>query len=134
MAAQSQLGSVKGHLTANNINNLSERLEKLFSEFEIQQEYSLSNLKESIFQIQHGNDQVKLDLKKIGLDLNQMSKKAIENEQQLMGSVQNQSLSGIDFVSDINQINTGFTALHKRIQRNEKHIAQIHLHHDETFA
>ena len=77
-------------------------LDRLFNDFEIQQDYSFSSLKESIFQIQHGNDQVKLDLKKIGLDLNQLSKKAIENEQYLMGSVQNQSVSQIDFVTDIN--------------------------------
>ena len=51
-----------------------------------------------------------------------------------MGSVQNQSLAGVDLVTDINQVNSGFTSLHKRIQRNEKHIAQIHMHHDETQA
>ena len=116
-----------------NVNSLSEKLEKLFTEFEIQQEYSLSNLKESIFQIQHGNDQVKLDLKKIGLDLNQLSKKVIEGEQYMIESAQNQSsLAGIEFVTDINTINSGFTQLHKRIQRNEKSFAQIHIHHSET--
>lgn len=33
-----------------------DRLEKLSGDYDIQQEYSLSNLKETMFQIQHAND------------------------------------------------------------------------------
>lgn len=35
-----------------------DRIDKLSGDYDIQQEYALSNLKESIFQIQHGTDQV----------------------------------------------------------------------------
>ena len=48
--------------------SLMDRMEKLAGDYDIQQEYSLSNLKETMFQIQHANDQFQLDLKRIGLD------------------------------------------------------------------
>jgi hypothetical protein len=39
----------------------------LIDDFEIQHEYSMSNLQEAMFQLTNANDKVKLDLKKIGL-------------------------------------------------------------------
>lgn len=61
-----------------------DRLEKLSGDYDIQQEYSLSNLKETMFQIQHANDQFQLDIKKIGLDFNQIQKRLLDQDRGLL--------------------------------------------------
>jgi hypothetical protein len=52
--------------------------ERILNEFELQSEYNTSNIQEATFQLANSNDKIKLDLKKIGLIINELSKKSSE--------------------------------------------------------
>jgi hypothetical protein len=52
--------------------------ERILNEFELQSEYTTSNIQEATFQLANSNDKIKLDLKKIGLIINELSKKSNE--------------------------------------------------------
>lgn len=57
---------------------LHEESERILNEFELQAEYNTANIQEATFQLANSNDKIKLDLKKIGLIINELSKKSNE--------------------------------------------------------
>jgi ABC-type transporter Mla subunit MlaD len=57
---------------------LHEESERILNEFELQAEYTTANIQEATFQLANSNDKIKLDLKKIGLIINELSKKSNE--------------------------------------------------------
>lgn len=56
----------------------NEELDKIINEFELQHEYNMSNLQEAMFQLTNANDKVKIDLKKVGLIINELQRKTLE--------------------------------------------------------
>lgn len=56
----------------------NEELDKIINEFELQHEYNMSNLHEAMFQLTNANDKVKIDLKKVGLIINELQRKTLE--------------------------------------------------------
>lgn len=57
---------------------MSHEFEKALSEYELQQEYSTTNIQEAMFQLSNSNDKIKLDLKKISLIINELTKKTAD--------------------------------------------------------
>ena len=61
--------------------SLMEKMEKLTGDYDLQQEYALSSLKEIMYQVQHCNDQFHLDLKRMSRDFTSLQKSLLSHKQ-----------------------------------------------------
>lgn len=75
----------------------------------------MTNIQEALFQLSNTNDKTKLDLKKIGLIINELHKKT-----DLKPSEDNENPLTLEMSKLINQLNLGFAQIHTKAIRNEK--------------
>lgn len=95
----------------------ADSFDKYLSEFELQLEYQASEMGEAMFQLTNSNDKMKIDLKKVGLIINELQKKANQNVQN--GS-ELQMQENENLLKLVNQLNIGFAQVHTKAINNEE--------------
>jgi len=80
----------------------------------------MTNIQEALFQLTNTNDKTKLDLKKIGLIINELHKKT-----DLKPSEDTENPVTLETSKLINQLNLGFAQIHTKAIRNEKQFKQL---------
>jgi len=103
---------------------LSHEFEKALNEYELQQEYSTTNIQEAMFQLTNTNDKIKLDLKKISLIINELQKKT----QAVVSGQTSERVAQSPADKLLTQLGLGFAQIHSKTVRNDqqyKHLESL---------
>lgn len=103
---------------------MSHEFEKALNEYELQQEYSTTNIQEAMFQLTNTNDKIKLDLKKISLIINELQKKT----QAVVSGQTSERVAQSPADKLLTQLGLGFAQIHSKTVRNDqqyKHLESL---------